>query len=133
MMDRHDNLNTAAEMLVAGLEILGVPRVFCVPGESYLPVLDALSRSHKIATVTCRHEGGAGYMALAEAKMSLRAGVAIVSRGPGASNASIAVHLAEQDAAPGPVHRGYSAVAAPQGRVSGGGLCPDVRRNRQAC
>jgi len=101
-MDRQDGMSrqTAAEALVAGLESLGVLRVYCVPGESYLPVLDALSRSQRIATVTCRHEGGAGFMAVAEAKMRASAGVAMVSRGPGAANATVALHLAEQDAVP---------------------------------
>ena len=91
---------TAAQSLVANLSTHGVDRVFCVPGESYLAVLDALHDRNDIQTVACRHEGGAGFMAVADAKLSERPGVCFVSRGPGATNASIAVHTAEQDAVP---------------------------------
>jgi acetolactate synthase-1/2/3 large subunit len=73
-------------------------RVFCVPGESYLEVLDALVDAPDIDTVACRHEGGAGMMALADAKITGKPGVVAVSRGPGATNVSIAIHLAQQDA-----------------------------------
>lgn len=75
-------------------------RVFLVPGESYLGLLDALVDFPKIDVVTCRHEGGAGYMAVADGRLTRRPGVALVSRGPGASNAAIAVHTAQQDAVP---------------------------------
>ena len=75
-------------------------RVFLVPGESYLGLLDALVDFPQIDVVTCRHEGGAGYMALADGRLTGRPGVALVSRGPGASNAAIAVHTAQQDAVP---------------------------------
>jgi acetolactate synthase I/II/III large subunit len=75
-------------------------RVFCVPGESYLAVLDALYERNKVETIVCRHESGAGFMALADGKITGRPGIAFVSRGPGATNASIAVHMAEQDAVP---------------------------------
>ncbi|MBM3489183.1 MAG: acetolactate synthase [Alphaproteobacteria bacterium] len=91
---------TAARQLVATLALHGVDRVFCVPGESYIPVLDALIDEPSIHLVTCRHEGGAGLMAVADAKLTGRPGTCFVSRGPGATNASIAVHVAEQDAAP---------------------------------
>ncbi|MSP68351.1 MAG: acetolactate synthase [Alphaproteobacteria bacterium] len=91
---------SAARVLVDSLVLHGVDRVFCVPGESYLAVLDALVDAPSIATITCRHESGAGFMAVADAKATGRPGVAIVSRGPGASNAAIAVHTAQQDAAP---------------------------------
>ncbi len=91
---------TAARQLVTMLRRLDVDRVFCVPGESYLPVLDALADEPAIDLVTCRHESGAGLMAVADAKMTDRAGVAFVSRGPGATNAALAVHMAEQDGAP---------------------------------
>ncbi|HYM03385.1 MAG TPA: thiamine pyrophosphate-dependent enzyme [Stellaceae bacterium] len=93
------NSRTAAELLVAVLEAHGVDRVFCVPGESYLTVLDALY-GRPIEVVTCRHESGAGFMAVADGKLTGRPGVCLVSRGPGASNAAIAVHTAQQDAAP---------------------------------
>ena len=89
-----------ADLLIDCLVVHHVTRVFCVPGESYLPVLDALHGRDDIATITCRHESGAALMALAHAKLTGFPGVAFVSRGPGATNASIGVHLAEQDAEP---------------------------------
>ena len=92
--------STAAEALVATLARHRVDRAFCVPGESYLAVLDALIDRPEIDLVTCRHEAGAGFMAVADAKMTGRPGIAFVSRGPGASNAAIAVHTAGQDAVP---------------------------------
>ena len=90
----------AAQALVKTLVAHGVDRIFCVPGESYLPVLDALYATPPIQVVNCRHEGGAGLMAVADSKLTRRAGVVCVSRGPGASNVSIAVHVAEQDSVP---------------------------------
>ncbi|APX90789.1 hypothetical protein BV394_14590 [Brevirhabdus pacifica] len=90
----------AADHLVDCLGAQGADRLFCVPGESYLALLDALRDSDRIATVVCRHEGGAGLMAVADAKLTGRAGLVAVSRGPGATNVSIAVHLAQQDAVP---------------------------------
>src|ERR1700674_3385915 len=91
---------TAGELIVDSLVANGVDRVFCVPGESYLGLLDALYGRSDIDTVVCRHEAGAGFMAIADARLTGRPGVACVSRGPGASNAAIAVHTAQQDAAP---------------------------------
>jgi acetolactate synthase-1/2/3 large subunit len=70
-----------------------------VPGESFLPLLDALGAS-KIDTITARHESSAGFMAMADGRLSGRPGVFMVSRGPGATNASIAVHSAQQDGTP---------------------------------
>jgi acetolactate synthase-1/2/3 large subunit len=90
----------AADLLVDCLAAHGVDRAFCVPGESYLAALDALHDSNAIQTIVCRHESGAGFMAVGDAKLTGRPGVAFVSRGPGATNASIAVHVAEQDAVP---------------------------------
>ncbi|MGW5641703.1 thiamine pyrophosphate-dependent enzyme [Saccharopolyspora sp. NPDC003752] len=90
----------AADTLVASLLGHDVDRVFCVAGESYLPVLDALHDVSGIDVVTCRHEGSAGFAALADAKLTGRAGVCLVSRGPGATNAAIAVHAAAEDATP---------------------------------
>ncbi len=78
----------------------GMDRVFLVPGESYLGLLDAVVDFPQIDVVTCRHEGGAGYMAVADGRLTRKPGVALVSRGPGASNATIAVHTAQQDAVP---------------------------------
>jgi acetolactate synthase-1/2/3 large subunit len=91
---------SAAQSLVETLRLHGVDRIFCVPGESYLAVLDALVDAPDINVVACRHEGGAGFAAVADAKLTGRAGVCFVSRGPGATNAAIAVHTAAQDAAP---------------------------------
>lgn len=94
---------TAAATLVASLRAHGVDRVFCVAGESYLPVLDVLydtAPESPIDTVTCRHEGSAAFAALADAKLTGRAGVCLVSRSPGAANAAIAVHAAAEDATP---------------------------------
>lgn len=93
-------MTSVAETLVAFLAAQGVDRAFCVPGESYIAVLDALHRHPAIDLVTCRHESGAGFMALADARLADRPGVALVSRGPGACNAAIAVHTAQQDAVP---------------------------------
>lgn len=90
----------AAELMVECLAAQGADRIFCVPGESYLALLDALCGRAEIDVVTCRHEGGAGLAAVADAKLTGRPGVVACSRGPGATNASIAVHLAEQDACP---------------------------------
>ena len=93
-------MSRAADLLVACLESAGVDRAFCVPGESYLATLDAFARRNRIELVQARHESGAGFMAVADAKLTGRPGVALVSRGPGATNASIALHTAEQDAVP---------------------------------
>jgi acetolactate synthase-1/2/3 large subunit len=98
--DARANVRNAAELVVAELVAHGVDRVFCVPGESYLAVLDALYDEKRIDVLTCRHESGAGFMAVTDAKLTGRPGVAMVSRGPGATNAAIAVHTAQQDATP---------------------------------
>lgn len=91
---------TAAERLIEFLAAQGIDRAFCVPGESYIALLDALHGHPTIDLVVARQEGGAGFMAVADAKLTGRPGVVLVSRGPGACNASIAVHTAEQDAVP---------------------------------
>jgi acetolactate synthase-1/2/3 large subunit len=90
---------TAAEVLVDQLVANGVDHVFCVPGESYLAVLDALY-DRKIAVTVCRQEGGAAMMAEAVGKATGRPGVCFVTRGPGATNASPAIHIAQQDSTP---------------------------------
>jgi acetolactate synthase-1/2/3 large subunit len=91
---------TAAELLVACLAEQECIRVFTVPGESFLPVLDALHGHARIETITCRQEGGAAFMACADGAITGRPGVAFVTRGPGATNASIGVHVAFQDSHP---------------------------------
>ena len=90
---------TGARLLVAALEAQGVGMVFGVPGESYLPVLDALHDSG-IRFITCRQEGGAAIMAEAQGKLTGRPGICFVTRGPGATNASAGIHIAQQDATP---------------------------------
>lgn len=90
----------AADLVVECLRAEGADRLFCVPGESYLALLDALHGQSAIEVVVCRHEGGAGFMALADAKLTGRPGLVAVSRGPGASNVAVAVHAAEQEGAP---------------------------------
>lgn len=87
-------------MLVDVLVANGVDLAFCVPGESYLAVLDALVDTPAIRLATCRQEGGASAMAEAAGKLTGRPGVCFVTRGPGAANASIAVHVARQDETP---------------------------------
>ena len=77
----------------------GVRDIFCVPGESYLAVLDALYDA-PLRVTTCRHEGGAAIMADAVGKLTGRPGIAIVTRAPGATNASHGVHIAEHDSTP---------------------------------
>ncbi len=89
----------AADQIVRTLEAHGITRIYCVPGESYLALLDSLVDS-KIEIIVCRHEGGAGFMACAEAKLTGKPAVFMASRGPGATNASIAIHMADQDALP---------------------------------
>jgi acetolactate synthase-1/2/3 large subunit len=90
---------SAAEVLVEQLRLQRVTRVFCVPGESYLPVLDALLGSG-IAVTVCRNEGGAAMMAEAWGKQTGRPGICFVTRGPGATNGSGGVHIAQQDSSP---------------------------------
>jgi acetolactate synthase-1/2/3 large subunit len=91
---------TGAQILVDQLKIHGVDHVFCVPGESYLSVLDALHDAPDIRLVTCRHEGGAAMMADAYGKLQGKPGICMVTRGPGATNASAGLHVAMQDATP---------------------------------
>jgi acetolactate synthase I/II/III large subunit len=98
-MRAKDNLRSAAEVLVDQLRIHGVQHVFCVPGESYLAVLDAFHDSDLTVTV-CRQEAGACMMAEAIGKVTGRPGVCFVTRGPGATNASHGIHIAKQDSSP---------------------------------
>ncbi len=93
------NQRTASQVIVDGLVKQGVDLVFQVPGESFLPVLDALKDSD-VRTITCRHEAGAANMAEAYGKLTGRPGVCIVTRGPGACHASVGIHTARQDSTP---------------------------------
>ncbi len=86
-------------LLARCLEVQGVTRAFCVPGESYLALLDGLHDSG-IDVVNARHEGGAAMMAEAHGKLTGRPGIAMVTRGPGATNAASGVHVAQQDSTP---------------------------------
>jgi acetolactate synthase-1/2/3 large subunit len=90
---------TAAQVLVDQLVIQGVTHVFCVPGESYLAVLDALVDSG-IQVMVCRNEGGASMMAESHGKQTGRPGICFVTRGPGATNGSGGIHIAQQDSTP---------------------------------
>src|SRR5438874_3420400 len=94
-------MRSGGEILVANLIAQGTTHLFGVPGESYLPVLDALyDVADRLKFVVCRQEGGAAYMADAYGKLTGRPGVAIVTRGPGATNAAVGVHTAAQDSTP---------------------------------
>lgn len=90
---------TGGQILVDQLLAHGVEHLFCVPGESYLAVLDALHDA-RIAVTVCRQEGGAAMMAEAQGKLTGRPGVCFVTRGPGAANACAGVHIAQQDSTP---------------------------------
>ncbi|MGY9054498.1 MAG: thiamine pyrophosphate-dependent enzyme [Alphaproteobacteria bacterium] len=89
-----------AEILAQTLENCGVDVIYCVPGESFLPLTNALRDRPQIKLVVCRHEGGAGFMAVSHARVRGETGVCLVSRGPGAMNAAIALHVAYHDAEP---------------------------------
>ena len=92
---------TGGELVVDSLLAHGATHLFGVPGESYLPILDALHDvGERLTFVTCRQEGGAAYMAEAHGKLAGRPGIALVTRGPGACNAAIGIHTAAQDSTP---------------------------------
>src|ERR1700737_785958 len=94
-----ERTRTAAEVLVDQLVNNGVKHVFCVPGESFLGVLDAFY-DRDITVTVCRQEGGAAMMAEAVGKATGRPGICFVTRGPGATNASAGLHIARQDSTP---------------------------------
>ncbi|MEY3791350.1 MAG: hypothetical protein RLZ09_2186, partial [Pseudomonadota bacterium] len=91
---------TGGQILVSALISHQVDTIYCVPGESYLPVLDALYDAHSIRTVVARHEGAASYMAEAHGKLTGKPGICFVTRGPGASHASVGLHTAREDSTP---------------------------------
>lgn len=93
------NSRTAASLIVESLEQNGIERVFCVPGESYLALLNALYDS-TIAITVCRQEGGAAMMAEAWGKLTGKPGIVMVTRGPGATNGSAGLHVGRQDSTP---------------------------------
>lgn len=92
-------MKTGGQLVVEALEANGVDRLYCVPGESYLAVLDALHDSD-IRPIVCRQEGGAAMMADCHGRLTGRPGICFVTRGPGATNASAGVHIAAQDSVP---------------------------------
>jgi acetolactate synthase-1/2/3 large subunit len=89
-----------ADLIVDALIAHGVDRAFSVPGESFLALLDARYERDEIDLVTCRHEGSSSLAAVADAKLTGRAGVVMASRGPGASNTALGLHVASQEAIP---------------------------------
>lgn len=92
---------TVGRLLAESLVAHGVDKIWMVPGESFLGLTDALTEVPEVQLVVCRHEGGAGFMAVADGRMQGgRAGVLLVSRGPGLSNAMVAFHTAFHDATP---------------------------------
>lgn len=99
--ERADAPRTGGQILVDSLLAHGVDRAFCVPGESYLAVLDALyDVRERIDLIVCRHEAGAANMAEAVGKLTGKPGICFVTRGPGACHASVGVHTAKQDSTP---------------------------------
>jgi acetolactate synthase-1/2/3 large subunit len=92
-------IKSGGALIVDALEAHGVKQLFCVPGESYLEVLDALHDS-TIVTTSARQEGGAAMMAEAWGKLHGTPGICFVTRGPGATNASAGIHVAQQDSTP---------------------------------
>jgi thiamine pyrophosphate-dependent acetolactate synthase large subunit-like protein len=91
---------TVARLIAESLHAHDVDQVFCVPGESYIGLTNALTDMNAIRMIVCRHEAGAGFMAVADGRLRARAGVAMVSRGPGLSNAMVSLHTAYHDATP---------------------------------
>jgi len=92
---------TVGHVLVDSLEAHDIDIVYCVPGESYLGFTNALADNNRIRLVVCRHEGGAAFMAAADGRMrGGKAGMLVVSRGPGMSNAMIGLHTAYHDSTP---------------------------------
>src|SRR3569833_1396564 len=102
-MDEHmrNSRTTAAQRLVETLIANGVTHVFCVPGESYLAVLDAFADvKNDIKVIACRHEAAAANMATAYGKLTGKPGICFVTRAPGATQGAVGVHTAQQDSVP---------------------------------
>src|SRR5207245_5787738 len=110
---RRAAVRTGGQLLAEQLVIHGTELAFCVPGESYLPLLDGLyDHRDALRVVTCRHEAAAANAAEATGKLSGRPGVCMVTRGPGATQAAVGLHTARQDSTPlvlfvGQVTRGH--------------------------
>ena len=99
-MSAPSQARSGGRILVEALRAQGVEHAFCVPGESYLAALDALHDAPDIALTVCRQEGGAAMMADAYGKLTNKPGICFVTRGPGAANAAIGLHIAQQDSTP---------------------------------
>ncbi len=91
---------TVARLLAESLEAHDIDRIYCVPGESYIGLTSALLERNAMQLIVCRHEAGAGFMAVADGRLRGRAGVVMVSRGPGLANGMVALHSAYHDATP---------------------------------
>jgi acetolactate synthase I/II/III large subunit len=99
-MSQSSSTQSVARLIVESLEAHDVDQVYCVPGESYIGLTSTMVERNSIRVVVCRHEGGAGFMAAADGRLRNRAGVCMVSRGPGLSNGLVALHSAYHDATP---------------------------------
>ncbi|MDE0539280.1 MAG: thiamine pyrophosphate-binding protein, partial [Rhodospirillales bacterium] len=109
---------TGGQVVIDILAANGIDRAYCVPGESYLGVLDAVREAGNSFTLhVCRQEGGAAYMAEAYACLTGRPGVCMVTRGPGACNAAIGIHTAEQEGVPMILLVGHTTTGT-EGRVA---------------
>ncbi|MGE8203123.1 thiamine pyrophosphate-binding protein [Heyndrickxia sp. NPDC080065] len=97
---RENKVMTGAKAIIECMKIEEVTKVFCVPGESYLPVLDAIYDEPTIELISARHEGGASFMAEGYAKATRKPGVVMATRGVGGANLAIGVHTAFQDSTP---------------------------------
>ena len=115
---------TGGRILVDALRVHGADRLFCVPGESYLDVLDALYDTPQISVIVAKHEGAAANMAEADGKLTGRPGICFVTRGPGATHASIGVHTAYQDSTPMILFIGQVAARRARPRSIPGGRVP---------
>ena len=91
---------SVSRLITESLEAHDVDQVFCVPGESYIGLTSTMVERNSVRVIVCRHEGGAGFMAAADGRLRNRAGVCMVSRGPGLSNGIVALHSAYHDATP---------------------------------
>lgn len=91
---------SVARLIVESLEAHDVDQVYCVPGESYIGLTSSIVERNSMRVIVCRHEAGAAFMAAADGRLRDRAGVAMVSRGPGLANGLVAVHSAYHDATP---------------------------------
>lgn len=98
--NNNTNYRTGGQVLVDQLRLHGITQIFCVPGESFLAVIDALHDAPDIQVVVCRQEGGAAMMAEAYGKLTGRPAACFVTRAPGATNASAGLHIADHDSTP---------------------------------